>query len=403
MPSRRQFVRTASAGLGAAVLGPTTASATRLGAPFVHVGAVEPVAIASANGLHTVRHAVHTMQAGGDTLEAVVEGVNFVELDPEDMSVGYGGLPNEEGVVQLDSSVMHGPTRGAGAVAALEGVKTPSRVAVAVMRYTDHVFLVGEGAKRFAQQMGFEIHDTLLTPASRERWIEWKAGLSDRDDWLVPDQTGLGDTDFLRTLTTRESAHDGGGMNHEEHSPPPDPQSAAARRPAGILDDPSEPGMAESWDGVRPWGTINCNACDRDGNLSGVTTTSGLAWKIPGRVGDSPIIGAGLYVDNDVGAAGSTGRGEAVIKTVGSHSVVELMRQGLSPTDAALEALRRIVRWTEAQPRLQRDDGLPAFNVNYYAVDRSGRFGAAAIWPSRYAIATGDMAEIRDSAFLYER
>jgi N4-(beta-N-acetylglucosaminyl)-L-asparaginase len=160
--------------------------------------------------------------------------------------------------------------------------------------------------------------------------------------------------------------------------------------------------MLESFDGVRPWGTINCNAVDRDGDLSGVTTTSGLAWKIPGRVGDSPIIGAGLYVDNDVGAAGSTGRGEAVIKTVGSHSVVELMRQGMAPTDAALEALRRIVRWTEAQPRLQRPDSRPNFNVNYYAVNKAGEFGAAAIWPGRYAVAVGESAELRDSASLFE-
>jgi N4-(beta-N-acetylglucosaminyl)-L-asparaginase len=287
------------------------------------------------------------------------------------MSVGYGGLPNAEGVVQLDSSVMHGPSRGAGAVAALEGVKTPSRVAVAVMRYTDHVLLVGEGAQRFARQMGFEIHDTLLTPAARARWLQWRSNVSDDDEWLQPEDTGLGESRFLDELTTRESGHE-----------------------------PGDP-LLESYDGVRPWGTINCDAVDRDGNLSGVTTTSGLAWKIPGRVGDSPIIGAGLYLDNDVGAAGSTGRGEAVIKTVGSHSVVELLRQGHSPTDAALEALRRIVRWTEAQPRLQREDGRPNFNVNYYVVNRQGEFGAAGIWPGGFAVATRDTAEIRDSADLY--
>ncbi|MEJ2503217.1 MAG: N(4)-(beta-N-acetylglucosaminyl)-L-asparaginase, partial [Gemmatimonadota bacterium] len=326
------------------------------GAPFVRRTAVEPVAIASANGLEAVRHALATLQGGGDTLEAVIEGVNRVELDPEDMSVGYGGLPNEE------------------------GVRTPSRVAVAVMRHTDHVLLVGEGARRFARQMGFELHDTLLTPASRERWIRWRQSVSDRDDWLDPEETGLGDSEFLRDLTgTARPVED-----------------RAESGPVGQ-------GMLESYDGVRPWGTINCNAVDANGDLSGVTTTSGLAWTIPGRVGDSPIIGAGLYVDNDVGAAGSTGRGEAVIKTVGSHSVVELMRQGLAPTDAALEALRRIVRWSEAQPRLLREDGRPDFNVNYYAVNRNGEFGAAALWPGRFAVATRDGAEVRDSAFLFER
>ena len=383
MPSRRDFLRTTGAGLGAAALG--AASAPRLeGAPYIHTGAVEPAVIASANGLEAVRHALATLHGGGDTLEAVVEGVNIVELDPDDMTVGYGGLPNEEGVVQLDSSVMHGPSRGAGAVAALEGVKTPSRVAVAVMRHTDHVLLVGEGAQRFARQLGFEIHDTLLTPAARERWLRWKAAVSEGDDWLSPGETGLGESPFLDGLPLPPAGGDDGGAE------------AGVARVGGV-------GMLESWDGARPWGTINCNAVDAAGNLSGVTTTSGLAWKIPGRVGDSPIVGAGLYVDNDVGAAGSTGRGEAVIKTVGSHTVVELMRQGHSPTDAALGALRRIVRWTEAQPRLQRPDGRPAFNVNYYAVNRAGAFGAAAIWPSRFAVAVGDTAEVRDSAYLFER
>ena len=370
MTTRRDFLRTAGAGLGAAALG---VPGTLAGAPAVHTGrAAGPVVIASANGLEAVRHAMATLQGGGDTLEAVIEGVNIVELDPADMTVGYGGLPNEEGVVQLDSSVMHGPSRGAGAVGALEGVKTPSRVAVAVMRYTDHVLLVGAGAQRFARQMGFEIHDTLLTPEARERWLRWKAGTSDADDWLQPAETGLGESDFLRTLV-----------------------------PGGREED--RIGMLDSADGVRPWGTINCCAVDAAGDLSGVTTTSGLAWKIPGRVGDSPIIGAGLYVDNDVGAAGSTGRGEAVIKTCGSHTVVEIMRQGKSPTDACLEALRRIVRWSEAQPRLRREDGRPSFNVNYYAVNRRGEFGAAAIYPSRHAVATAEGAAIRDSAALFER
>ena len=390
MGTRRDFVRTAGAGLGAAAVG--AIPRTLRGAPYVHTPAVEPVAVASPNGRHAVRHALETIRGGGDTLEGVVEGVNLVELDPDDMSVGYGGLPNEDGVVQLDSSVMHGPSRGAGAVAALEGVKTPSRVAVAVMRHTDHVLLVGEGAQQFARQMGFEIHDTLLTPASRARWLRWKTSLSDRDDWLRGDETQLGESEFLDNLTEPHREHEGAEGGEHEHDggghPEPDPDSRA---------------MRESFDGARPWGTINCNAVDADGNLSGVTTTSGLAWKIPGRVGDSPLIGCGLYVDNDVGAAGSTGRGEAVIKTLGSHTVVELLRQGMSPTDAALEALRRIVRFTEAQPRLQREDGRPAFNVNYYVVNKAGEYGAGAIWPSRYAVAVGDVAEIRDSAYLFER
>ena len=389
MTSRRDFVRVAGAGLGAAALG--SVPRTLDGAPYIRTRTVEPAVVASANGLGAVRHALATIQSGGDTLEAVVEGVNLVELDPDDMSVGYGGLPNEDGIVQLDSSVMHGPSRGAGAVAALEGVKTPSRVAVAVMRHTDHVMLVGAGAQEFARRMGFEIHDTLLTPRTRARWLRWRESLSERDDWLPADRTGLGESEFLEDLPTPyrggsgdgESGAGGGG-------------SAPEMRPDG------REGMRESFDGRRPWGTINCNAVDASGNLSGVTTTSGLSFKIAGRVGDSPIIGAGLYVDNDVGAAGSTGRGEAVIKTLGSHTVVEMLRQGLSPTDAALEALRRIVRFTEAQPRLQREDGTPDFNVNYYVVNKAGEYGAAAIRPSRFAVAVGDRAEVADSAYLFE-
>ena len=399
MTNRRDFIRTAGAGLGAAALGSITGPGTLEGAPFVGRGLATPVAIASANGRETVAHALRTIQGGGDTLEAVVEGVNIVELDPNDRSVGYGGLPNQDGVVQLDSCAMHGPSRGAGSVAALEGVKTPSRVAVAIMRYTDHVMLVGEGAKQFARQMGFEVLDSLMTPESRERWLEWRASMSDRDDWMMPAETGLGDSDFFRTLTTRQRDAAGGmdgdagaGAGREPRRREPSQEEIEAARAA----------MLDSYDGVRPWGTINCNAVNADGDISGVTTTSGLAWKIPGRVGDSPIIGAGLYVDNDVGAAGSTGRGEAVIKTCGGHTVVELMRQGMSPTDACLGALRRIVRWTEAQPRLQRDDGRPNFNVNYYAVNKNGDFGAAAIYPSRFAVATDRIgAEVRDSAYVF--
>jgi N4-(beta-N-acetylglucosaminyl)-L-asparaginase len=377
MASRRDFLRTAGAGLGAAALGSAPLARTLQGAPYVRRGAVRPAAIASANGLEAVRTAVGILHGGGDTLEAVVEGVTLVELDPSDRSVGYGGLPNEDGVVQLDASVMHGPSRGAGAVACLEGVKTPSRVAVAVMRHTDHVLLVGDGAREFARQMGFQVNETLLTEESRRAWLRWRTTRSDRDNWLTADETGLGDAAFFDRLNRPEGT-----------ATPPDGDEAA---------------MLDSYDGVRPWGTINCNAVDRDGNVSGVTTTSGLAWKLSGRVGDSPIVGAGLYVDNDVGAAGSTGRGEAVIKTCGSHTVVELLRQGHSPTDAALGALRRIVRWTEAQPRLQRPDGRPGFNVNYYVVSRTGELGAAAIWPGRHAVAWGDHAEIRDSAYLFER
>ncbi|MXX35924.1 MAG: N(4)-(beta-N-acetylglucosaminyl)-L-asparaginase [Gemmatimonadetes bacterium] len=364
MTSRRDFLKTsAGVGVGAAV-GMGSASPL-LGAPAIRRSVVTPVAVGSGNALEASATAIEVVNGGGDTLEGVVQGVNIVERDPGDSSVGYGGLPNLDGVVQLDSSVMHGPSRGAGAVACLEGIKTPSSVAMDVMRYTDHVLLVGKGAQRFAVSMGYQT-ENLLTERSRRRWIEWRARMSDTDDYLVPDTAGPGGEPF-----EDEEAY---GL--------------------GILD---------SHDGVRPQGTINCNVVNRDGDLSGVTTTSGLAWKVPGRVGDSPIVGAGLYVDNDVGACGSTGRGEAVIKTCGSHTVVEMMRAGMSPTDACLEALRRIVTFT-VEPRLRNDRGLPGFNVNYYAVNKNGEYGGAAIWSgARFAVCVDGEARREESAYLYER
>lgn len=363
MATRRDFIRT-SAGVGAgAALGSFPAALE--GAPNVVLRRVTPTCVASANGLDAVALAIEAVADGASTIEAVVRGVNLVEADPEDMSVGYGGLPNEHGVVQLDSSLMHGPTRGAGAVAALEGIKRPSLVALDVMRYTDHHLLVGQGAQAFAISMGHQVED-LLTEEGRQRWVEWRASLSDADDYLTPAESG----ERIRRFRDPEDFGDG---------------------------------LLDSHDGVRPQGTINCDIVDRDGDLSSVTTTSGLAYKIPGRVGDSPIIGAGQYCDNDVGAAGSTGRGEAVIKTCGSHTVVEMMRNGLHPTDACLEALRRIVHVT-VESRLLAEDGRPNFGVSYYAVSKNGQYGSASIYAGvRFAVCVDGDARREDSAFLFER
>ncbi|UCC48681.1 MAG: N(4)-(beta-N-acetylglucosaminyl)-L-asparaginase [Gemmatimonadota bacterium] len=359
-PTRREFLKTgALAGLGALGGDLLGARATLAGEVprLASAGLAAPVVIASRNGLRATERAMELLEAGSDSLEAVVAGVNIVEGDPEDRGVGYGGLPNALGVVQLDASVMHGPTRGAGAVAALEGFKHPSRVAMAVMQYTDHVLLVGEGAKRFALEMGFK-EENILTDSARRRWLDWRAGLSPDDDYLTPEQSEEGVSGF---------------------------------------------GLLDAWEGRRRYGTINCCAVDAAGNLSGVTTTSGLSFKVPGRVGDSPIIGAGLYVDNDVGAVGSTGRGEAAIKSCGSMLIVERMRHGLAPVDACLEALRRIVRFT-VEKRLLDEDGHPNFNVNFYAVNKRGEHGAAAIWSgSRYAVYDSKGNRLEDSAYLLER
>ena len=359
-PTRRDFLK-AGAMVGLGALGSDLTAARPLAgttpdAERRRQGRGGPVVISSANGLGATERAMELLQAGVDTLDAVVEGVAIVEADPEDTSVGYGGLPNGLGVVQLDSSVMHGPTRGAGAVGALEGFKHPAQVARAVMQFTDHVFLVSEGAARFAWEMGFKKED-LLTERAREKWLRWRANLSSDDDYLFPKQLEQGDSGF---------------------------------------------GLADAWEGTRHHGTINCCALDAAGNLSGVTTTSGLSFKVPGRVGDSPV-GAGLYVDNDVGAAGSTGRGEAVIKSCGSMLVVEHMRRGLSPTDACLEALRRIVHFT-VEERLLDEAGKPNFNVNFYAVNKHGEHGAAAIWSGRqHAVFDAEGNRRQDSAYLFER
>lgn len=347
--TRREFVRSGAAAVPVVGALTTVASpASAFPAPAVRRAQdFRTCVVASANGMRAVQRAYDLIQQGMDTLDAVVEGVKIQELDPNDQSVGYGGLPNEEGVVQLDASCMHGPTKRAGAVGALEGIKTPSEVAKLVLKYTDHVMLVGEGAQRFALSYGFQV-ENLLTEASRQAWLHWRANRSPNDSW--------------RDVPAGESIW----------------------TPAN-----------------RPTGTINCDAVNARGEISSVTTTSGLAWKIPGRVGDSPIIGAGEYTDNDVGAAGSTGLGEANIKVCGGFLTVEGMRRGLSPTDACLETLRRIVATTEA--RLLGPDGRPTFDISFYAVNKRGQYGGAALFSgARFAVCDGQ-ARLVDAAHLFER
>ena len=339
---RRDFLGAAAAAAAAATL-PRSASA-EVSAPAVHIRPpARPVAVASANGIRGVARAGELIAGGMDPLDAAIEGVKIQELDPEDDSVGYGGLPNENGVVQLDASCMHGPSRRAGAVGCLEGIKTPSVVTKYVLLYTNHILLVGEGARRFALSYGFQEED-LLTDHSREAWLRWRANRGPDDDWL--------------------NVEDGAGP------------------------------MA------RPTGTINLNTINPNGDIASVTTTSGLAWKVPGRVGDSPIVGAGQYCDNEIGAAGSTGRGESNIKVCGAFLTVEHMRRGLSPTDAALETLRRAVAASE--PRLMRGDR-PTFGLTFYALNKRGDVGAASMTPTRYAVWDGERAEHRDTAYLFER
>ncbi len=340
--SRRRFLGTAGAAAAAAAL-PRPASASL--APEVLIRSESrPAAVSSNNGLRAVQRAMELVASGSDTLDAAVEGVKIQELDPTDHSVGYGGLPNEDGVVQLDASCMHGPSRRAGAVAALEGIKTPSEIARLVLKYTNHIMLVGEGAKRFALSYGYRDED-LMTPESRQLWLTWRANRGREDDWV--------------DVSDKEP------MVH------------------------------------RPTGTINLDIVNAKGELSSITTTAGLAWKIPGRAGDSPIVGAGQYTDNDVGAAGSTGRGESNIMVCGGFLTVEHMRRGMKPTDACLESLKRVMAATP--PALIGPDNKPKFDLQFYAVNKRGEFGAASLFPVQYAAHDGSQAALRDAAFLYQR
>ena len=314
-----------------------------------------PVVIASANGnsfrnggRHTcVERAFTLMAEGRDVLDALVEGVTIVELDPEETSVGFGGLPNLDGVVQLDAGCMHGPQKRAGAVAALEGVATAARAAQLVMEATDHHLLAGAGARDFARTKGLEVVPDLNSEKSRRVWQEWRRRID------VSERTA--------------------------------PEIARQQRLRQIELDM----IADGWiDPNHFYGTIHCSGVNTAGDVAGVTTTSGLAWKIPGRVGDSPILGAGLYVDNDVGAAGSTGRGEANLFNVSSFLIVECMRRGMHPKDAGLEALRRIVANT-IEPGLLNSRGRPNFNVIFYALHRDGAFAGVSLYgEGRFAVCT---------------
>jgi N4-(beta-N-acetylglucosaminyl)-L-asparaginase len=349
--NRREFVMTtAAAGLVAA----GSKSFAQQGPTVMTPKSTKPVVISSANGgrfknggdLTCVEKAFSMITKGDDVLDALIAGVNIVELDPLDDSVGYGGLPNAEGVVQLDSCCMHGPKKRAGGVGAIEGVRTPSLVARAVMNQTDHHLIVGKGAQEFARSVGFKIEDDLNTENSRQKWLEWKRR-TDPLHYLDPDKREAAERRVLMDMVAE-------GLINENHI----------------------------------YGTINCDGVSPKGEMCGVTTTSGLAWKIPGRLGDSPILGAGLYVDGAVGAAGSTGRGEANLYNLCSFLIVEGLRRGLHPKDAGMEAVKRIQANT-VEKRLLNAKGQPNFNVNFYILNAKGEHAGVALYGgerNRYAV-----------------
>ena len=313
MINRRNFIKTLSAlGISLPVMGGNVARSKS------SVKKNNPVIICSRDenwGRKVLKPGWDILSSKGSLLDAVEKSANITELDPEDTSVGYGGLPNERGVVQLDASIMYGPTHNCGSVAALEGIKTPCSVARLVMERTDHIHIVGKGAQEFAVAHGFKV-ENLLTEKSRKIWLQWKENVSDKDDWFPPKD---GNYDIDRTT-----------------------------------------------------GTINVLAVDGNGDMAGITTTSGLSWKIPGRIGDSPIIGAGLFVDNEVGAVGATGRGEELLRSCGSFYGVEQMRAGKSPQEACEAVCQRIIDINGGKDKID-------FNDKMVAINKDGEVGCAEI------------------------
>jgi N4-(beta-N-acetylglucosaminyl)-L-asparaginase len=355
--SRRDFLSTAV--VGTVSLGLTKNLEGQNGASGSS-GGKRPIIVCAHNGYNYLDDAFAFLSGGGDTLDAALKVVKGPEDDPNDTSVGLGGLPNEEGVVELDACCMHGPTRRAGSVGGVRNIKNVSQVAKAVMTDTGHVMLVGEGAERFAVAMGFP-RENLLTDHSRKIWLLWKEYHSERD-WWGP---GLSDPHW--------------------QAPPSDekPQSELLQERLQQLEErAADLGIAPEFRATAardvifpPHGTIHCSALNEKGEISGCTTTSGLAWKLAGRVGDSPIIGAGCYTDQDVGSAGATGSGEENIKVAGAHTIVENMRHGMSPQEAAMDALKRIVRnYNNDMNRLRYVDMI------YYVLRKDGAYAGVSLW-----------------------
>jgi N4-(beta-N-acetylglucosaminyl)-L-asparaginase len=365
--SRRDFVKTSVLGAVAAGMGQHARTENALAAEQEAresaAGSYKrPIIICANNGFNYLDDAFTFLKSGGDTLDAALRVVKGPEDDPNDTSVGLGGIPNEEGVVELDACCMHGPTRRAGAVGGVRNIKNVSLVSKAVMEHTGHVMLVGEGAERFAVAVGFP-RENLLTDHSRKIWLLWKEYHSSSDWW-------------------------GPGLADPHWQPPSEkddgkPQSELwQQRWRRLEQHAADLGIAPElrYEAVHkvlfpPTGTIHCSALNEKGEISGCTTTSGLAFKLPGRVGDSPIIGAGCYTDQDVGSAGATGSGEENIKVAGAHTIVENMRRGMSPHEAGMDALKRIARnYNNDMIRLRFVD------MTYYVLRKDGAYAGVSLW-----------------------
>jgi N4-(beta-N-acetylglucosaminyl)-L-asparaginase len=355
--SRRDFLTTAVVGsLSLGLVGESKGQQSKEGTGSP--AGKRPIIVCASRGFNYLDDAYAFLAGGGDTLDAALRVVKGPEDDPNDTTVGLGGLPNEEGVVELDACCMHGPSRMAGAVGGVRNIKNVSLVSKAVMKHTGHVMLVGEGAERFAVALGFP-RENLLTEHSRKIWLLWKEFHSTNDWW-------------------------GPGLADPHWQPPKDvPQAEMLRERYRRLEErAAELGIApelrrEAIHQVLfpPTGTIHCSALNEKGEISGCTTTSGLAYKLPGRVGDSPIIGAGCYTDQDVGSAGATGSGEENIKVAGAHTIIENMRRGMTPLEAGMDALKRIVRnYNNDMSKLRFVD------MTYYILRKDGAYAGVSLW-----------------------
>jgi len=385
--TRRDFIATtAVAGASLALDVPAPAQGDQKPGP-VGEPPKAPVMISAANGYAYLDRGYAVLTNGGDTLDAVMQVITGPEDDPNDDSVGLGGLPNEDCVVQLDACCMHGPSRMAGAVAGVEEIKNVSLLAKTVMEHTGHVMLVGEGAQKFGFKMGFP-RENLLTERSRKTWQLWRETMSS-DDWWGP---GLASPKFKFPDTAGNiSELYEERMRHmeklaEKIGIAPEFRLAAIER---VLNPPT--------------GTIHCSSINTKGEMSGATTTSGLAWKISGRAGDSPIIGAGSYTDQEVGSAGATGNGEENIKVCGAHTIVENMRHGMSPQDAGMDALKRIVRNYNGD--MQK---LAYVDMSYYVLRKDGAYAGVCMWsgaagkPRRFAVHDDKGNRYENSVALFQ-
>lgn len=397
--SRREFLATSAAVAAASAAHHPVLASPIASAPRAAGG---PLVISSLNGRRACVRAMHLLRDGYDPADAIVQGVRIIEDDPEDDSVGLGGLPNADGIVELDASVMHGPTHKTGAVASIRNIKNPAQVALMVLRETDHCLLVGDGAYRFAITKGFR-HEELLTEHARREWMNWRHNMSHDDDWLNDDERDAPVGKTWDALPWQEQAHPDSTPRTN------DGPNIRDRQPPGT---PGVEGGTPKKSAQRPYfmevtGTVHVSALTAQGDIASCTSTSGLNWKIPGRVGDSPIIGAGNYCDNDIGAAGSTGRGEANIVTLAAARIVDFMGTGLTPEEACLKMVQYIVDHTKEKRLWTTDKAgkrVPTFDLKFYALRKDGLFGGASLF-SGASMAVHDGTADRQIAIpaLYDR